>query len=338
MRFGVVLRHTGAFDDAISYFKQLAHHSEITGDQETYAIAFHNIAMCHMGKHESLEAVSSLIKQKEISDMFKLEDLQADALQELGMILLQEGQQWESEECYASACKHINTLSMCLYNYVHKYKITNSKSKCIFLDESFERLEKKIKPPHSHCNNNLAMWGISAGQKLWSRFTGLIRGDQYDDICGLMEWKNRRATLPGVARPNYDTQYIEDVYKEFNPEAYEDEDTTGGFVTASEEDGSRGSGSSPGSADKKIRRSVVFQDNLQMMDEEGESDIVPIHIHNDPDDYEFLSDYNSGGEDRRISQNQEALYRKISAKRSSSMNRSLSIAMEERKSLSFPGV
>jgi hypothetical protein len=182
------------------------------------------------------------------------------------------------------------------------------------------------------------MWGISAGQKLWSRFTGLIRGDQYDDICGLMEWKNRRAALPGVARPNYDTQYIEDVYKEFNPEAYEDEDTTGGFVTASEEDGSRGSGSSPGSADKKIRRSVVFQDNLQMMDEEGESDIVPIHIHNDPDDYEFLSDYNSGGEDRRISQNQEALYRKISAKRSSSMNRSLSIAMEERKSLSFPGV
>ena len=113
IRFGSVLRHNGAYDDAIGYFEQLVHHAIITSDQESLAIAYHNIAMCQMGQHKSVEAVASLVKQKDIADLFHIEDLEADALHELGFLLLQEGQVWEAEECFSAACK-FNYCTICL--------------------------------------------------------------------------------------------------------------------------------------------------------------------------------------------------------------------------------
>jgi len=76
LRFGIVLRHAGEHREAIKYFKQLSDHSEITGDNETFAIAQHNIAISHMAKHESMEALECLTMQKEIADTSGIMDLQ----------------------------------------------------------------------------------------------------------------------------------------------------------------------------------------------------------------------------------------------------------------------
>lgn len=48
-RFGIVLRHVGAFEDAMAYFDQLQQHANIIGDIATQAIAFHNIGLCYIG-------------------------------------------------------------------------------------------------------------------------------------------------------------------------------------------------------------------------------------------------------------------------------------------------
>jgi hypothetical protein len=58
-----------------------------------------------MNLHQPVLAIQSLIKQKDVAGMFKLNELEADALQELGFLLLQEGQLWESEEAFMNACK-----------------------------------------------------------------------------------------------------------------------------------------------------------------------------------------------------------------------------------------
>jgi len=332
MRFGVVLRHTGAFDDAIGYFRQLAHHSEISGDQESYAIAYHNIAMCQTGKHESLQAVISLIRQKDVADMFNLEDLQADALQELGCILLQEGQQWEAEECYASACKY-NTYLYCKHLLRVDFLISNT----LFADEQFSRLEQIYKPPHSHCNNNLAMWGISAGQRLWSRFAGLVRNDSYEDISALMEWKNRREALPAVRRPNYSVEDIEETFARYDPAQYLIEDTTEASsvenrsrsLSPSEEE-EHGSDSDPTSPLYGLRKSFRNSDY-------DDTDVVPVSSGVQFADYTdgFMSDYTEG-EGERDSPVDNPLYKRSIANRMSRMGTSLGDAMKSRKSLTFP--
>jgi len=90
-----------------------------------------------MAKHESMEALECLTKQKEIADKSGIMDLQADALEELGLILLQEGQLWESEECYASAYE--------CFKAAESEKTTNYEE---------------------HCQRNFGMWGIAAGHQL----------------------------------------------------------------------------------------------------------------------------------------------------------------------------
>ena len=48
-RFGMVLRHVGAFDDAARYFVQLQNHALFSGDLATEAIAYHNLGLCSIG-------------------------------------------------------------------------------------------------------------------------------------------------------------------------------------------------------------------------------------------------------------------------------------------------
>lgn len=48
-RFGIVLRHVGAFDDAMGYFHQLQQHAFMIGDVATEAIAYHNLGLCYNG-------------------------------------------------------------------------------------------------------------------------------------------------------------------------------------------------------------------------------------------------------------------------------------------------
>lgn len=48
-RFGIVLRHVGAFEDAMAYFHQLQQHANLSGDVATEAIAYHNIGLCYIG-------------------------------------------------------------------------------------------------------------------------------------------------------------------------------------------------------------------------------------------------------------------------------------------------
>jgi len=49
VKFGLVLRHSGAFDDAFKYFEELEHHGKVIGDYVSEAIAFHNLGMCMVG-------------------------------------------------------------------------------------------------------------------------------------------------------------------------------------------------------------------------------------------------------------------------------------------------
>lgn len=49
MRYGVVLRHCGQFDEAMIYFQHMIHHAEITGNQEAYAIGLQHVAHCLIG-------------------------------------------------------------------------------------------------------------------------------------------------------------------------------------------------------------------------------------------------------------------------------------------------
>jgi len=110
---------------------------------------------------------------------------QADALEELGLILLQEGQLWESEECYASAYECFKTA---------------------------ERDATKTRSYHNHCMRNFAMWGIAAGHQLWSRYAGLARNGSFELVERLIEWKHRRTPLPKVPRPDYAAQRVADVW------------------------------------------------------------------------------------------------------------------------------
>lgn len=293
LRFGIILRHAAEYDDSIKYFKQLSNHSEVTGDNETFAIAQHNIAMSHMAKHESLQALECLTTQKEIADVNGIVDLQSDALEELGLILLQEGQLWESEECYASAY------------------------------EGFKSIEHKggnhggnMKTYHQHCDRTFGMWGIAAGHQLWSRFAGLARSDTYQSVAGLIDWKCRRTLFPKVPRPNYKADRIEDVYDPYHIEEDDDgeenegdEDTTSPLdleVSNSQQSIKK---SHSGSSSPSVTSDMVYP--LGNLRESGEFDIAV---------EEYMSDLNHSPEDQALQKELEE-NSSIFTKRKSSQKR-----------------
>jgi Tfp pilus assembly protein PilF len=49
VRFGLVLRHSGAHEDALKYFEHLQQHAISSSDFITEAIAYHNIGLCLIG-------------------------------------------------------------------------------------------------------------------------------------------------------------------------------------------------------------------------------------------------------------------------------------------------
>ena len=49
MRFGVVLRQTNQFDEALVYFDQMVRHAELSGDHDAFAIGLQNMAHCYVG-------------------------------------------------------------------------------------------------------------------------------------------------------------------------------------------------------------------------------------------------------------------------------------------------
>jgi hypothetical protein len=210
----------------------------------------------------------------------------------------------------------------------------------------FERAEKKQVPPVSHCEHNWAMYGVAAGHKLWSQFCGLCKSDRYDDVECLMDWKNTREVLEKVSRPDYTAQRWEDVLQEVYNQFPDGSDEYSSRLSSARTITPASSGSTRGvpivSDVKIIHKTVVgFKGthsglvDVQVLRENSTDDIPPWG--NDDDDGEEEVEV---GDDEYVSDyrlnNSEIEYKKVSAKRHSSMNRSLGAEMESRKTLAFP--
>jgi hypothetical protein len=117
----------------------------------------------------------------DIASGFKMHDLEADAMHEIGHLLLQEGYLWESEECYAVSY------------------------------EDFQTMEHI----GSHRDSSWVLLSISSGHKLYGRFASLCRGNSPWDLYTILDWKCSRRGLRPTNRPNYKPELISKAYEPY---------------------------------------------------------------------------------------------------------------------------
>ena len=171
---------------------------------------------------------------------------------------------------------------------------------------------------------------------------GLVRSDRYSDLSSLMEWKNQRHILLEVPRPNYHVENIDDVYPlMYNPRPYPKHvgqsrhlHVINSLRPGSYGDAKRGhSVAFIGTLSQAKRKEEERDSEIQFTDDDVEDGDEMVPVTPEVDDT-FMSDYahRKSPPEEIVT---EADKRRVSQKRHSSMQSSLSVQMEQRRSLSF---
>ncbi|ODM98797.1 hypothetical protein Ocin01_07874 [Orchesella cincta] len=257
-RFGIVLRHVGAYEDAMRYFQQLQQHANFIADPATEAIAYHNMGLCYIGwvwagMMNAVEALECFAQQKELASIVLVRELEGNSMQEIGHVLLQEGHLWEAEEAYAKAYED--------FHYAEAAR------KLISDDRKSVDASSNQHPNHesmNRCEVSWAMFGVAAGHKLWSRHAGLCRSGKSPDLRSVLQFKCGRKPLNPVGRPDYNFEEISEMKRPWEPDSLKEVAPTLAEAEVSEsswEDGFMFSKANEDSKKKK-KKAVGFDSNV----------------------------------------------------------------------------
>lgn len=131
-------------------------------------------------------ALDYFAHEYEISSEHDFQELKADALQDLAIVLLEEGLTWQADECISQA-------------------------------HDIFRKTKKLDTPNNLDELSWAMMGVTRGMHLWGMFSTLIRSQEKSKIDSIYEWKMSRKLFPVASMPQkwYKTEKREDFDKQY---------------------------------------------------------------------------------------------------------------------------
>ncbi|CAL8072315.1 unnamed protein product [Orchesella dallaii] len=154
------------------------------GDKEALAMVMNRYGRENKRCKKVVPALDYFTQEWEIASQNNFPELKAESLQDLGHLLLEEGDLWQADECLS-----------------HSY--------------SLFRETKRKDTPNELADLSWAMNGVSRGMHLWSRYSGLLRTGYQQDLRHILKWRCNRKPLPVVVhnpyRPHrtfrYDQQY-----------------------------------------------------------------------------------------------------------------------------------
>ncbi|CAG7837104.1 unnamed protein product [Allacma fusca] len=227
--YGILLRTKQSFEEAIQVFQQLTHESMVHGDHDAQAIALGNIGACLHGQGIPDEALKWLVTQNELSHEKHLKELEADSIEKLGYILLEEGHVVEAEQAIYEAFLKYSASDLTQSSKPVVAPEDNPEEEENYFEETVPKTQFPDEPPHNVYQPlktetlTDASWvyaGIAAGQSQWGRLAGLCRQSHSNSraLESVLDWKHHRCQMDPTPSPQPKPLQLQDVYEELNSE------------------------------------------------------------------------------------------------------------------------